>query len=99
MKNDILHTLRTTEIREIFTRNNVQRVYLVGSFARGEETSDSDIDLVFEKPHGVIFSLFNIGDIKSSLEIKLGREVDLVSSSAIHPKFRTNLERDKILVI
>ncbi len=99
MQNDILTTLRTTEIREIFKRNNVQRVYLVGSFARGENTDKSDIDLIFEKPTGVVFSLFNIGDMKSSLEASLGREVDLVAESSIHPKFRANLEHDKILVI
>lgn len=50
MKSSILTLLKTAEIRDIFQRNHVQRVYLVGSFARGEETIDSDIDLVFKKP-------------------------------------------------
>lgn len=99
MQPDIIHTLRSREIRAIFQRNHIQRAYLCGSFARGEETASSDIDIIFEKPQGVVFSLFNIGDLKSSLEEKLGREVDLVSESAIHPRFRQSLERDKIPVL
>jgi predicted nucleotidyltransferase len=57
------------------------------------------VDLIFEKPAGGKFSLFNIGDMKSSLEEKLGREVDLVSESAIRPRYKASLEKDKITVM
>jgi predicted nucleotidyltransferase len=66
--NAILDRLKSPEIRPIFTRNHIRRIYLTGSFARGDATSTSDIDIIYEKEVGMPFTLFNIGDLKSSLE-------------------------------
>jgi predicted nucleotidyltransferase len=36
-------------IQQIFRDNHISRAYLVGSFARGEATESSDIDILYEK--------------------------------------------------
>ena len=87
MTSDILTILRSEEIQAIFRKNHVTRAFLVGSFARGEETEASDVDIIFDKPENEIFTLFNMGGIKYYLEEKLNRKVDLIVSSKIHPLF------------
>jgi predicted nucleotidyltransferase len=71
MNQSVLTHLRSQRVRDIFDRNHIERVYLVGSFARGEERDTSDIDLIFEKKPNTKFTLFNIGDMKYSLEEEL----------------------------
>ncbi|WDA68456.1 type VII toxin-antitoxin system MntA family adenylyltransferase antitoxin [Lactococcus lactis] len=51
-------------------------VYLFGSYARGNATERSDVDLAFESR--AILSYFDIFKIESELEEALGKEVDLV---------------------
>lgn len=86
-QNSILDILRSEDIQAIFRKNHVNRAFLVGSFARGEETASSDVDIIFEKPENEVFTLFNLGGMKYYLEEKLNRKVDLISSSKIHPLF------------
>ena len=85
-------------MRGVFERNHIAHVYITGSFARWEETPESDIDIIYEKKPGVVFTLFNIGDIKSTLEEKLGRDVDLISVKSIRPEIRENILRDKKII-
>jgi hypothetical protein len=78
----------------------VKRVYVFGSFARGELTPYSDIDILVElKPRDqrprLGFKWFGLWD---ELEEILGRKVDLVSESALSPYVRPHVERDLVLL-
>jgi uncharacterized protein len=78
----------------------VKKVYVFGSFARGELTPDSDIDILVElKPRDqrlrLGFKWFGLWD---ELEEILGRKVDLVSESALSPYVRPHVERDLVLL-
>jgi len=78
----------------------VKRVCVFGSFARGELTPDSDIDILVElKPRDqrprLGFKWFGLWD---ELEEILGRKVDLVSESALSPYVRPHMERDLVLL-
>ena len=70
---------------------------LIGSFSRGEETKDSDVDIMVSldksKPIGLKFF-----DMWSDLEELLGRKVDLVSEGTLLPFAQESVERDKILI-
>ena len=83
MTSPIIERLRKPDIRKIFDDNHVAHVYLFGSFARGEETPESDVDLVFVRKSGESLSLFNIGNMCHLLEEKLGRSVDMVNRNSI----------------
>jgi predicted nucleotidyltransferase len=62
-------------VSEIAEQYGAERVYLFGSYARGEEKNDSDIDLhVFE---GDICG-FKMGGFYADLEEKLENKIDLV---------------------
>lgn len=59
---------------------------IFGSFATGEETENSDIDLLV-KFKGVP-SLLDIARLKLKLENKVGRTVDVITYNGIHPRLK-----------
>ena len=84
-------------LRHYFSTQPVLKAWLFGSFSRGEETKDSDINIMVSldksKPIGLkLFGMWN------DLEELLGRKVDLVSEGTLLPFAQESVERDKILV-
>lgn len=84
-------------IRKYFQSKPVEKAWVFGSFSRGEETKDSDIDiLVALSPHSGLGLQF-FGMI-IDLEKLLGRPVDLVVEGNILPFASDSVDKDKILV-
>ena len=77
-------------------RLGIERIGLFGSFARGEETLDSDIDIVIALKQP---SLFLYAEIAGQLKIVFGRKIDLVSAKAhMTESFKAQLEKEAIYV-
>jgi len=68
-------------IRAAAARHNGAHVAVFGSFARGDQGPDSDIDFLVDFVEGS--SLFDLMRLSDELEILLGRHVDVVSRSAL----------------
>ena len=68
------------------------RIGIFGSVARGEDTSESDIDILYSFQNTV--GLFNLIHIKDDLEKKLNARVDLVSEQFVHPKLKPQIMND-----
>lgn len=66
----------------------VNKIGLFGSFVRGEETADSDIDILVDVDPSIGWFFV---DLKEFLEVKLGRKVDLVSIRAIKRQLRDTI--------
>ena len=62
----VLRTLRTHQAE--LERMGVVHAAIFGSVARGEETPDSDIDIVIEVDPSVVRSIFGYGGIQQALE-------------------------------
>ncbi|CAN5821358.1 hypothetical protein BH24ACI1_BH24ACI1_03490 [soil metagenome] len=79
------------KIIEICKRNDVSYCAVFGSFARGEATDESDVDLLvhFFKPIGWAFY-----GIAEDLETALGRKVDLATDKMIGKRIRESVMRD-----
>ena len=92
-----LHTI--PEIRQIVSdlaqQYGAQRVYLFGSYARGDMTSDSDIDLRIDK--GAIRGLAFAG-LLGDLEDALDTSVDLISTAGMDTEFLKEIQRDEVLL-
>lgn len=58
----------------------MQKVWVFGSFARGEERPDSDIDILVSFDENANVNLFTMGGIYI-----LGREIDLVEEGTLLP--------------
>ncbi len=81
---------KNSELRSFCQENGIVFIALFGSFARGEENPDSDIDLIVR--FSDTKSLFQIIEMKNKLTEIFGREVDLVTENSLSPYFK-----DKIL--
>ena len=81
-----------TTLIDICRRNDVTMISLVGSMARGEAAEGSDIDLIvrFAKPK----SLIGVIRLEQQLAAALGREVDLLTESALSPYLRERILQD-----
>ncbi len=79
------------KIIEACHKNDISFCALFGSFARGEATEKSDIDLLvqFSKPKG-----FNWLDAAFEIEDSLGKKVDLVTENGLSPHIREYVLKD-----
>lgn len=78
----------------ILRQHDVRRAGVFGSFARGEQTPESDVDLLIEPDaHATLFSLARL---EMALEEILGRPVDLITFNALETSARPRL-RERIL--
>ncbi len=84
------------EIKESLSNTYpIASMALFGSYARSEQTSESDIDLLVEL-NGQIGSRFI--DLADELEKALGQKVDMVSRNGIKPRYFEAIESELIYV-
>jgi len=86
---DVLTLLRQHEpiIKKQF---GIAKIGIFGSFIRGEERPDSDVDVLITFRKGQK-TFENYMDCKFYLEDLFGRKVDLVMKSTIKTRFKTNI--------
>lgn len=72
-----------------FRAMGVEHIALFGSFARGEECGDSDVDLLVDLGQGVGY--LDLIAIREHLEEQLGRRVDLVPRRALKRQLRQRI--------
>ena len=97
---DICQIYTIAEIKDIvapLARDyGVEKVYLFGSYAKGNATQDSDIDLRIDS--GKISTLFALGSFYADICEMLGKSVDIVTSDAMSVKFHNRIENEEILI-
>ena len=86
---DFLQTKRE-DVLEVAQRHGVTSIRVFGSVARGEESADSDIDLLITT--GPKVSPWFPAGLILELEQLLGRHIDIVTESGLNP-----LIRDQVL--
>lgn len=86
-------------ISAYFQDKPVLRAWLFGSYSRGEETPESDIDLLvdYDNSNGVV-SLLKMGGMLMDLSDITGRRVDLVDNKTLREYARKSVDTDKILI-
>ena len=87
----------TKQISGYLATQPVQRAWLFGSFARGEETENSAIDLLVDLDDTQAVGLRFFG-MWRELEQLLGRNVDLVTENGLADYARESVNRDKVMV-
>lgn len=88
--------LDSDSLKDVYRRNDISQLFLFGSYSRGEEREDSDIDLLvrFAKPK----SLLSVIAIQRQISEILGRPVDLVTEPAISPYLRDRIMKELRMV-
>jgi len=89
-------TIDTAVLERLCVQNDVARLQVFGSVARGDDRADSDLDLLVEfvTPK----SLLTLVGVEHQFEDALGRRVDLVTLAALSPYMRDQvLKEAKVL--
>ncbi|MGM9743103.1 MAG: nucleotidyltransferase family protein [Candidatus Cryptobacteroides sp.] len=86
------------KIRAVLSGKPVTRAWIFGSYSRGEETPQSDVDILVQYDNGSHMSLMDISRIMVELSTALGIKVDLVEDGRLLPFAVESANRDKILV-
>lgn len=87
----------TNKLIEICRQNDVARIGVFGSMARGEANPQSDIDLLVEFSKRK--SLLALVSLERQMSTALGRKVDLLTEAAISPYLHDRIKRDLKLSI
>jgi hypothetical protein len=88
----------TQLIADYFKTQPVLKAWLFGSYARGEETEDSDVDILVEYDKDARISLLTISHMMGELEKSTGRRVDLIEEGCLMPFAVVSANRDKQLI-
>ena len=82
-----------------FKDKPVEKVWLFGSYARGEAKEESDVDLMFQFRPGTRIGIFALGGYRLDLSEHLGIEVDLVQPHLLYSRVASFVEKEKTLLL
>ena len=86
-------------IRQYFSTQPGRKAWLFGSFSRGEETAQSDVDILVEFDRsGKPVTLLTYARMWRELEERLGRNVDLVEDGTLKTYAVESANQDKLLI-
>ncbi|PSQ75634.1 MAG: nucleotidyltransferase [Bacteroidetes bacterium QH_6_63_17] len=91
--NRCLRTHREAILR-LAREHGARNVRIFGSAARGDDTIDSDLDVLAEMEGGR--GLVDRVALKQDLEDLLGREVDVLTEASLHPRVREQGLREAV---
>ena len=87
---------RRRDLRRVARAHGVGDLAVFGSVARGEESSDSDVDILVDLPPGM--GLVGLARLQRDLEDVLGVQVDLVPAGDLKPNVRDAVLSDVVTV-
>jgi uncharacterized protein len=96
MKPSIAFQIHRDEIRRVVEAHHATNPRVFGSVARGEDTEDSDLDLLIDSTSET--TLFDLGAIRLKLRQLLGVRVDVLTAGAIPEGKREAILTGAILV-
>lgn len=93
-RDDALVVLR--RLREPLRIRGIARAALVGSLARDEGRSDSDVDIVVTPAAGRRLDLVDLGGVQNLLDEAFGCDVDVIVEPVRQPQLRKAIARDRV---
>lgn len=93
-------------IEPVASKYQLRAVYLFGSYARGEATEGSDVDILIDRTDSKIKGMFDLGGLYSDLCDSVGKEIDLVTTHALTqdgdrdrtPWFTENVMKERVSI-
>jgi predicted nucleotidyltransferase len=83
-------------VKPIARKYGVARVYLFGSYARGEITENSDVDLRVDK--GSLKGMFALCGLYTEIEEALQMKVDLLTTGSLEKDFLQKIQKEEVLL-
>ena len=94
----MLNTEIVRKLQDCLTTLPIEKAWLFGSYSRGEEGPESDIDLLVRFNADARISLFMYAAIILSLESAMGKKVDMVQEGSLLTFAAKTADEDKILI-
>ena len=79
-------------VTPIFKANNIEFAGVFGSFARGEQKADSDVDILVKFAGSPTFAGYF--KVNEAVKEALGREVDLITIGAVNKYLKPQIDKD-----
>lgn len=83
-------------IKPILLSFEIKRASLFGSFAKGNATESSDIDILVEFGEGK--SLFDLIRLEMKIEEVLNKKVDIITFNSIHPYLKESILSEQVVI-
>ncbi len=97
IKNQVLTYLKENK-EYLKNKYGVKEIYLFGSVARGEDTANSDIDLLVEFDENKIITWKQYLGLGYELEKKFNKKIDIATKEMIKPVIKKFVYKDLISV-
>ena len=97
MKNKELEKMKP-KIVKVLKKHGVKKAGIFGSYARGEQKKNSDVDILVEINNDKL-SLLDFVGIKLEIEDAIGKKIDLVEYSTIKLRIKDRIMNEEIRVI
>lgn len=81
-------------IAPVAEKYGLKAVYLFGSYARGEATEQSDVDLLVDTTGTNLKSLFSLGALYRDMEQALNKKIDVIPISTLEQEAHMPSEAD-----
>src|SRR3989344_3576980 len=94
-QDDLRHreTEADNQILKVLKKYNVKKAGIFGSYVRGEQKNNSDIDIIIEYPRGLGF---RFAGITIELEKKLKKKIDLLTYEGVSPYIKKNILNEEV---
>ena len=87
-----------TIVADYFKTQPVLKAWLFGSYSRGEQTKESDVDILVQYDRSQRIGLLKITGMHIDLENLLGHKVDIVEDGTLRPWAVESVNKDKCLI-
>ena len=87
-----------TTVADYFKTQPVLKAWLFGSYSRGEQTNESDVDILAQYDRSQRIGLLKIAGMHIDLENLLGHKVDIVEEGTLRPWAIQSINKDKCLI-
>lgn len=89
----------TRRIQQYFqSQTLVSKAWLFGSFARGDDTRTSDIDIIIDVAARTKFTLFDLAEVQEQVQKIVSGKADIVMLKGIRPEMKTRIGKDMLLI-
>lgn len=85
-------------MKNYFAKKPIKKAFLFGSYARNQQTDQSDIDILVELDYEKGADFFLFLDMQEELSELLAKKVDLVSANGLSKYVKPYIEADKRLI-
>ena len=84
-------------VTPICEKYGVNKMWLFGSYARGEADEKSDVDLIVDDGNSTKLRGFAWGGLYADIQDALGVELDILSRKSTRPRFLAKIAKDEVL--